>query len=835
MKAAPDQRPASMRFPTKLQHAGVLTVALVLCLAVEGRAYRQVDSQLTDNPEVYLEYEWHADEVLYQYAQASSFTLLAFNVPVRTQSAEFQIDLTDDSTDGVSRNVIVVLLPGGGIPFINPYNESLPGDFVLSAYEQQTLIVPSKMNRSFSMNISPLPGRVYMAASLLNPLSSVVSFLQWGQPLSQARFNVSVKAIYTIRTAVTSLPVDRISSIALEAHESRTQSFTLPALATSYSIVISQCNATTSNTSGTCPITIAASETLSPDSFTTRVDCGQQKLSECVVTVISPLAGHEHYVIVSMDDEAGVQSVTFHLRFDIDVCQSAASIYPRGNSSDAMLVDTTSVAIHSSVTNESDAGLIMQVLDGEYSNVSQFPNCVSLGPLGRENAPVDIYSFAAVFGGWNLKGQLVPKVHVIANDEFMVVKTFRLQNGVDTGGVLGVHATLMSQNWTGVVWLCASPQRVPENGSVYNSCSGGRIAVHSPANLTGHVFMLFPAPGTWHLALQSQCYADGTRRVIPCENLPLVKFSVAMTQCPDECRKVGKCEMYMAATSVYAACECYAGHRGLTCSDTQYALTPTTQLTAVLLLTLSNLAFVPTIVLAAYRRLFTLAAIFFFNLFFSSFYHACDASRLYQLCIMDYDTLAFSDFFGSVMSFYAVLAFMARMPEKARTFLLLSGAMVIAMFQDNNRHNDLFHVLPLVFIGIIMLGSWIREMKQRRAIFPSKKRYLYFILPGMLLACLGIGINYGLMHRADSYQYSHSFWHFSVMLAPCFLMPPGPLKGRVCADSRSAQQIIRVIGGVNSQPRQQWNNNESDPLIVPEMMDAAVEHSLTTGQSPTQR
>ena len=89
------------------------------------------------------------------------------------------------------------------------------------------------------------------------------------------------------------------------------------------------------------------------------------------------------------------------------------------------------------------------------------------------------------------------------------------------------------------------------------------------------------------------------------------------------------------------------------------------------------------------------------------FYHACDANHVYQLCIMDYGTLAFCDFFGSVLSFYAVLIFNAKIPKEFRTFLLLSGAMVIAVFQDQDRHNDLEHVLPLVTAGFIMVVSWV--------------------------------------------------------------------------------------------------------------------------------
>jgi 4-hydroxybenzoate polyprenyltransferase len=94
-------------------------------------------------------------------------------------------------------------------------------------------------------------------------------------------------------------------------------------------------------------------------------------------------------------------------------------------------------------------------------------------------------------------------------------------------------------------------------------------------------------------------------------------------------------------------------------------------------------------------------------LFILQFYHACDTNHVYQLCILNYGALAFSDFFGSVLSFFAVLTSMCRIPGIAQTFLLVCGALVIATFQDNDRHNELSHILPLVAIGLILVGSWV--------------------------------------------------------------------------------------------------------------------------------
>ena len=69
-----------------------------------------------------------------------------------------------------------------------------------------------------------------------------------------------------------------------------------------------------------------------------------------------------------------------------------------------------------------------------------------------------------------------------------------------------------------------------------------------------------------------------------------------------------------------------------------------------------------------------------------------------------------------------------------------------------------------------MLQVW--EMRARRQLFPSRRRYLCCLLPGVVLALTGIGVNYGLMWHKSTYQYTHSFWHVALMVSTCLLMPP---------------------------------------------------------------
>jgi len=59
------------------------------------------------------------------------------------------------------------------------------------------------------------------------------------------------------------------------------------------------------------------------------------------------------------------------------------------------------------------------------------------------------------------------------------------------------------------------------------------------------------------------------------------------------------------------------GYRGYGCTDDTYAYT-SKNISSVLFLTLSNLMFVPAIILAIYRNLYIEALVYFFNMFFST-------------------------------------------------------------------------------------------------------------------------------------------------------------------------------------------------------------------------
>lgn len=118
---------------------------------------------------------------------------------------------------------------------------------------------------------------------------------------------------------------------------------------------------------------------------------------------------------------------------------------------------------------------------------------------------------------------------------------------------------------------------------------------------------------------------------------------VFVSACVEDCGTYGECRLLRSYSYLYAACVCKAGtaHSGYPlcarvssflhimgclpagwsgwgCTDDTTAQSFGRQLAAVLLLTLSNLSFLPAIVVAGARRYITEASVYVFTMFFST-------------------------------------------------------------------------------------------------------------------------------------------------------------------------------------------------------------------------
>ncbi|KAK6288458.1 hypothetical protein J4Q44_G00388420 [Coregonus suidteri] len=132
--------------------------------------------------------------------------------------------------------------------------------------------------------------------------------------------------------------------------------------------------------------------------------------------------------------------------------------------------------------------------------------------------------------------------------------------------------------------------------------------------LEKHCRLPFPQAATWYLTLQVFCNSSD------CGNITVTP-QLHVSACIEDCGTYGECRLLRSYSYLYAACVCKAGWSGWGCTDDITAQSYGRQLTAVLLLTLSNLLFIPPIIIAVRRCYITEASVYLFTMFFSTFYY----------------------------------------------------------------------------------------------------------------------------------------------------------------------------------------------------------------------
>lgn len=131
-------------------------------------------------------------------------------------------------------------------------------------------------------------------------------------------------------------------------------------------------------------------------------------------------------------------------------------------------------------------------------------------------------------------------------------------------------------------------------------------------------------------------------------------FTISSSPCvAGRCGRYGRCYHYMSGGFVFSTCLCIQGMRGWDCSEDSQVPSSFSILLALLLLTLSNLLFIPSIYIAVRRKYFTEGIIYFFAMFFSIFYHACDSGEdQYSYCLVKIGVLQFCDFYCGLLAIW---------------------------------------------------------------------------------------------------------------------------------------------------------------------------------------
>uniref|UniRef100_U3IEI4 Post-GPI attachment to proteins 6 n=1 Tax=Anas platyrhynchos platyrhynchos TaxID=8840 RepID=U3IEI4_ANAPP len=291
----------------------------------------------------------------------------------------------------------------------------------------------------------------------------------------------------------------------------------------------------------------------------------------------------------------------------------------------------------------------------------------------------------------------------------------------------------------------------------------------STSSAEAMVIVLYPQTDDWFLSLQLIC----TKGQGECNTAEAKVTIIAyLTPCFNDCGPYGQCSLLRRHGYLYAGCSCKAGWSGWSCTDDTKAQSVGAQNLATLLLTLSNLMFLPAIAVAVYRYYLVEASVYTYTMFFSTFYHACDQPGVAVMCIMDYDTLQYCDFLGSVVSIWVTILCMSRVKKILKYVLFVLGTLLIAMSLQLDRRGVWNMMGPCLFALVIMIAAWVYQGVKRRHCYPSSwKRWVFYLLPGITLAFIAISV-YAFMETNENYYYTHSIWHVLVAGSVAFLLPP---------------------------------------------------------------
>jgi len=316
-------------------------------------------------------------------------------------------------------------------------------------------------------------------------------------------------------------------------------------------------------------------------------------------------------------------------------------------------------------------------------------------------------------------------------------------------------------------------------------------------------YVAFPESGQWVLSLEAESNSS--------QNLSIpIEVAVGMTSCPDSCSsdlKQGSCYLYRADDVLFNACHCKAGWLGIACTDGRNALSYDEQLVRTLLLTMSNIMFVPCVLLAMWRGFYTEALVYFFVCFMSTFYHACDQPGIVVLCILPYNTLQFSDFLASVSSIWFTLITVARLDfPYLESWLHVFGCLLISVLVMHDRFNIFTFLVPCLIAGLVVVTSWTRRSIKKHECFPGKKTSLTSIVPGVICASVGIALYAGL-ETEENYYLVHSGWHILMATSVLFLLPPSRREIRRTWWFRF---LVKKCQTDVSNKHEEISNNESD-------------------------
>ncbi|XP_043326041.1 protein myomaker isoform X1 [Cervus canadensis] len=167
-----------------------------------------------------------------------------------------------------------------------------------------------------------------------------------------------------------------------------------------------------------------------------------------------------------------------------------------------------------------------------------------------------------------------------------------------------------------------------------------------------------------------------------------------------------------------------------------------TLMAKLLLPTVSSLAFLPTVSIAAKRRFHMEAMVYLFTTFFLVLHHACTGPGLSVLCFLRHDVLEYFSVYGTALSMWVSLMALADFDEPKRSTLVMFGVLTIAVRIYHDRWGYGVYSGPIGSAILIIAAKWLPQMKETRRLFPDKSVYTQQIGPGLCFGALALMLRF---------------------------------------------------------------------------------------------
>ncbi|ODM99932.1 Transmembrane protein [Orchesella cincta] len=748
--------------------------------------------------------------LLRPYRSYADVTLFHYYVPNEVSRATFEFAAFMDSRNCPVRDVYIYL-QHGSYPVMAPDNATFPENLYTGRTSMFNLVLRSSYqphDATVFPVYNPLPGSWFAAAYLPD----------WDQHVQQegighkCQYSLGSVALWSQVSNVETIPVKTTTRLSSLEHFTYFK-FYIPAGIWEFKLEINGCHfhsshrfpemETSGNTTGSgggnqhSPIPCIRNVFLRPralprfksdGTMTTITDLSDSELSH---TERLPFTDSYYYILVVAETKVSYNISVFVKDCPVQILgrsfiQQFAGIHTAANLKDqAVRINMTTTVTTKVVSKEQQHGI-----DDDDDSTPFSCDCVPMFRLTRIKHAQD---FSDTF---LLEGREWFTTWLAVTDTMAVGAAWEILPYVDIGGTLnvGIHLDALLLNATTQVlhvFACIRKSRPPEPlccaatpGNISTCCQTGLDLHVSSKNksLFGDTILIpYPEPDTWYISFTTVCFSG--ENVVPCaveeallsldiRTQPCVLTKPTTSQSESSimpCGPYGVCQEIHKGQFFYTACRCIGGYRGWACTDDSQATPEFILLSATLLLTLSNLFFIPAIFLALKRRMFTQGLIYSVTMISSTLYHACDQD-IYGYCLTRYAVLQFCDFFCSILAFWVTLIALAKSPPKYDSSLYMLGAVVIAIGVEYNRTGLMVFVFPFALGISIPISVWsYRSIKNRSIIVPPLSNVLLF-LPGVVLGAAGL-VLFAFVETEDNYRYTHSAWHVIIALSLVYLLP----------------------------------------------------------------